>query len=389
MVPSARILLVDDYELLRTPLARYLTEAGFDVVQAADGVEALQQICVQIPDAIISDVVMPRMDGFQLRETIQCDKKLRHIPFLFLTGYDSEEEMLKGLDLEPDDFLSKSISQTVLVKKLETVIKRHRAERNAANADLADASAAAGVQLLPERPPAFNGYEIAHLYKPYKEIPGGDFYDYIRINPETLMIVLGDVQGKQWSAWMFSHAYMAYVRSAVRSLARSSAHPPTPASVLEQLNQAMCNDGKAAEVLCTLTLMQLHAHSHTILYANAAHVPALHVQPQQHTCAYIEDGGAPIGFRPDTVYVNREIELRDGEMLLLMTDGITDGDRIDEDWLGTTSLHCLAQSHRTDADVLKTLFEEAYRTVGMGGIEDDATLLSIRRTGADGGRPSQ
>jgi len=113
-----RILLVDDYPMVRAALVRCLTEGGFEVMEADEGVEALNCLHACTPDAIICDVSMPRMDGFQLREVLKADERHQSIPFIFLTAHDSEEEVLHGLNLEPDDYLSKNVSQAVLLKKI-------------------------------------------------------------------------------------------------------------------------------------------------------------------------------------------------------------------------------------------------------------------------------
>ncbi len=377
MNSQMRILLVDDYELIRSTLARCLKGAGFDVIEAGDGIEALHVLEGCVPDAIICDVTMPLMDGLELRTKLQADELFQSIPFLFLTARDSEEEVLRGLDLEPDDYLSKNTTQAVLIKKIDTVIKRHRAERKAATADLARASVDTGVQLLCERPPLFNGYSISHYHKPYREIPGGDFFDYIRFDETTLIIVLGDVMGKKWSAWMFAHAYMAYVRSAIRSLASIEDRTVTPAEILRRLNTMMCNDASTAEVLCTVSIVQLCSTSPEILYATAAHIPALFCRHESGKVVTLQHSGAPIGFRPGSEYHNRAITMAEGDRILLMTDGITEASDRNGNGYGEEAILGTIYAHRDDPNLLEAIYSESLRFSSSTLLDDDATILEI------------
>ncbi len=377
MNSQMRILLVDDYELIGSTLARCLKGAGFEVIEAGDGIEALHQLGECVPDAIICDVTMPRMDGLELRTLLQADELFQSIPFLFLTARDSEEEVLRGLDLEPDDYLSKNTTQAVLIKKIDTVIKRHRAERKAATADLARASVDTGVQLLSERPPLFSGFSISQYHKPYREIPGGDFFDYIRFDETTLIVVLGDVMGKKWSAWMFAHAYMAYIRSAIRSLASADGGRVTPAEILRRLNAMMCNDASTAEVLCTLSIVQLCSTSPVVLYATAAHIPGLFCRRATGKVFTLQHSGAPIGFRPESEYKNRAVTMAEGDRVLLMTDGITEACDKDGNGYGEEAILGTIYAHRDDPNLLETIYTESLHFSSSTLLDDDATLLEI------------
>ena len=372
-----RILLVDDYELIRSTFARCLKGAGFNVIEAADGIDALEQLRVCQPDAIICDVSMPLMDGLQLRAKLQADPRFHSIPFLFLTARDSEEEVLLGLDLEPDDYLSKNTTPAVLVKKVETVIKRHRAERKAATADLAKASVDAGVQLLPERPPLFPGFSITQFHKPYQDIPGGDFFDYIRCNDTALFIVLGDVMGKKWNAWMFAHAYMAYVRSAIHSLASPGENAVTPAAILKRLNTMIFNDPSTAEVLCTVSITLLSSASSQILNATAAHIPALFYRHKTGKVEAMRHSGAPVGFRMESEYSDRAIDMAEGDRFLLLTDGFTEASASDGKGFGEKALVRAIHAHRNAPILPEAIYQEALRFTSSSLLDDDATMLEI------------
>lgn len=116
------LLLVDDDEAFRQSLSGALEDAGFVVVHANHGQEALERIAGQPVDAVVSDVNMPFMDGFSLcRALREGDSTL---PILLLTSRDSEIDEVLGLDLGADDYMTKPFSIRVLVSRLRTLLRR-------------------------------------------------------------------------------------------------------------------------------------------------------------------------------------------------------------------------------------------------------------------------
>lgn len=85
MSESKTVLTVDDSRTIRDMLRMSLSEAGYRVVQAADGVEGLEVLRTELPDAIITDINMPRLDGFGFIEQVRLDERLRATPILVLT----------------------------------------------------------------------------------------------------------------------------------------------------------------------------------------------------------------------------------------------------------------------------------------------------------------
>ncbi|MFK8000314.1 MAG: response regulator, partial [Polyangiales bacterium] len=99
------LLLVDDDEAFRQSVSGALEDAGFEVVHASHGEEALQVVAAEVVHAVVSDVNMPFMDGFTLCRTLrEADSQL---PILLLTSRDSEIDEVLGLDLGADDYMTK------------------------------------------------------------------------------------------------------------------------------------------------------------------------------------------------------------------------------------------------------------------------------------------
>src|SRR5918995_1443472 len=100
------ILVVEDEHTLRR-LLEYRLGKQYDVRTAANGEEALDRVAESVPDLIISDIMMPRMDGFALQAALQEEKNTRAIPFIFLTAKADEQSRLRGMRTGVDDYITK------------------------------------------------------------------------------------------------------------------------------------------------------------------------------------------------------------------------------------------------------------------------------------------
>lgn len=119
------ILLVDDEVEITDIHQRYLIQAGYQVLVAHDGLEALELFKKKPIDLIITDVMMPRMDGYDLISEVQYLSPEQ--PFLFITAKTSEQDKIYGLSLEADDFIAKPFSPRELVLRVHNILRRlHR-----------------------------------------------------------------------------------------------------------------------------------------------------------------------------------------------------------------------------------------------------------------------
>ncbi|MHB1207530.1 MAG: response regulator, partial [Rhodospirillaceae bacterium] len=118
-----RLLVVDDSFTTRTLVKSILEASGYDVIDAADGMAAWQLLQEKGADLVVSDVEMPRMDGFALAEAIRGSKRLRNIPVILVTALESEKDKMRGLDAGADAYLPKStFDQTSLLQAIERLI---------------------------------------------------------------------------------------------------------------------------------------------------------------------------------------------------------------------------------------------------------------------------
>ncbi len=121
-----KVLVVDDESLIRSVIKEYLIIEKFEVIEAENGLEAIDKVINNNIDIIIMDIMMPKMDGYTACKEI---KKIKNnIPFIFLSARNEEYDKLIGFDLGIDDYVTKPFSPRELVARVKAIIKR--AEKN-------------------------------------------------------------------------------------------------------------------------------------------------------------------------------------------------------------------------------------------------------------------
>nr|WP_037082242.1 ATP-binding protein [Neorhizobium vignae] len=129
LVPTGHVLLADDNADMRAYVERLLSISGFTVETAADGEAALDAARLRRPDLIVSDVMMPRLDGFGLLSRIRADGELKDTPFILLSARAGEEARLEGIGAGADDYLVKPFSARELVARIAALIRQSRDRR--------------------------------------------------------------------------------------------------------------------------------------------------------------------------------------------------------------------------------------------------------------------
>lgn len=126
-----KILLVDDDPDILDAISMILQSQGYQVVTARDGVEALASLRGEMPDLMILDLLMPKMDGFAVCKELQDPRwaKYRDIPILILTSVREEAsrrryELETGLELDVDDYVEKPVSPDILLERVGRLIKK-------------------------------------------------------------------------------------------------------------------------------------------------------------------------------------------------------------------------------------------------------------------------
>jgi signal transduction histidine kinase len=123
MEHKSTILIVDDDPTARRMLQVFLSQEGYDLALAGNGPEALARLDELLPDAILLDVMMPGMDGFQVCRRLKADERWRHIPIILVTALATKEDLVRGLDAGADEFLSKPVNDLELRARVRSMLR--------------------------------------------------------------------------------------------------------------------------------------------------------------------------------------------------------------------------------------------------------------------------
>ena len=115
------VLVVDDEPRMIRFIRMNLELEGYQVVEASDGIEALDQVRKHMPDLVVMDVMMPKMDGF---ETLRLLREITTVPVILLTVRSDEDDRIRGLELGADDYITKPFSPRELVSRVNAVLRR-------------------------------------------------------------------------------------------------------------------------------------------------------------------------------------------------------------------------------------------------------------------------
>jgi two-component system phosphate regulon response regulator PhoB len=119
-----RILVVDDEEDLLELVNYNLSKEGYRVRCVATGEEALAEARQTLPDLIVLDLLLPAVDGLEVCRRLKADSRTQHIPIIMLTAKGEESDMVAGLELGADDYITKPFSPRVLLARVKTVLRR-------------------------------------------------------------------------------------------------------------------------------------------------------------------------------------------------------------------------------------------------------------------------
>jgi DNA-binding response OmpR family regulator len=125
-VDRKRILVVDDETYIVHILEFTLTMEGYEVLTAADGEEALRRLEQDHPDLVVLDIMMPKLDGYEVLRRIRADEEFRQLPVILLSAKGRPIDRETGLEIGADDYIVKPFSPRRLLEKIQDLLERVR-----------------------------------------------------------------------------------------------------------------------------------------------------------------------------------------------------------------------------------------------------------------------
>lgn len=372
-----KILLAEDAAASRFLLQRALEELGHECVVAEDGVQAWDLYRSSNPEVVISDWIMPGLDGDELCRRIRADEDHPYTYFVMLTSLEDKEHVLRGMQAGVDDYLTKPLDRNELTARLIAagrVTALHRRIVEQQQELQSEVAMAAGIQagLLPSEPPTLDGADIAGLCLPAANV-GGDYYDLMVDEQGRLVILVADVAGHS----IGSALLMAMARSVLRREVESGC---SPGEVLRATNRAMFQDLVNAGLFITMFCARYDRLDGRLTYANAGHNPPVLASPDG-TTQELDGDGAAIGFLDDLPFEEREETIAPGGSLLLYTDGAVEALDPAEEPFGEERLaELVAVMGAAGAQALVGAVVDALNDfTGAAPQRDDITLVALRR----------
>ncbi len=337
---TAQVLLAEDDPLMQQLMTTVLEKLGYSVIAANDGQEAMQILESSTTNLVVSDWMMPNMDGIELCRRIRARPSEKYVYIILLTGRHDSSALVDGMEAGADDFLTKPPDLAELRVRLKAgervlALERELASRNerlsAANRQLEkahtqlkrdlEASALAQRRLLP-RPAELLGLRYDWLFFPSSHV-GGDTFGVVRQSPTSLAFFQIDVAGHGVPAALLSFTLQRLLSSGGLQVGiqPNGTDRPTwnPAAIVSELNRRFQADEDA--IYFTMIFGVIDEATGKVVFTQAGHPPPLHVQ-SDGTVLMVGEGGPVVGLFNDADYENIELALAPGDRLVLYSDGI-------------------------------------------------------------------
>jgi len=385
-----RILIADDQQDVLDALRLLLKGHGYNIETVNSPADLLATVARQEFDILLIDLNYAR-DTTSGREGLDVLSRLREIadppPVVAMTGWATVGLAVEAMQYGVSDFVEKPWTNTRLLEILHKQIglgrERRELRRRAAEEARAREEALIHLQeqereiaeakaiqekLLPREIPQMPGYEIATAWQSARLV-GGDYFDILPLDDQTLGICIADVAGKGMPAALL----MSNLQAAVRGLSSLSIAPDLLCS---RLNSIVYRNTESDRFI-TFFYAHLDGSTRRLAYVNAGH-NAPFVVRSDGSHERLRDGGAVLGVFASRNYEMGSAQLSAGDRVILFTDGVTEACNPAGEEFGEARLLRLLEDHRTlSANELQGKIIAVVAEFSGGRWQDDATLLVL------------
>ncbi len=372
VVPASHysVLIVEDNHDMRNFLA-FLLKDQYNVHFAVNGEEGLQSAEELRPDIIISDIMMPVMNGYEMTAKLKAKNNLRRIPVILLTAKADITEKIEGLEFGADDYLTKPFSSRELLTRINGLLKTRDYElalekRNREIEEDLRTARLIQTRLLPQEIPVVSGYRFHPLYIPMDEV-GGDFYDF-NVSSRYIEIFISDVSG---------HGLVSAFIALIAKMALDSITERDSCMwVMQLLNSIICKSTVNTNYM-TAFFCLVDRETGLMSYSNTGHMPPLVYRRSSDTFFELKTKGKPLGLFEDFQPVEDSIQLEHGDRVVFYTDGITECMGEKSELFGEGRFRAfIKENWETEPEVFSSsLVEELRAFSGREGFGDDLCML--------------
>lgn len=385
------IMIVDDSDYSRALLRQQLAKLGHEVLEAEDGKQAWEIIQRETVNIVITDWVMPNMDGLELCRLIRSANLPRYIYIILLTIKDEKSDMVTGIEAGADNFLVKPCSLAQLRVMLftgkrvlnyeRTLLDRNRRLARA-HKELKLGLRAAGnfhKTLLPADHQRIGATSFFCRSKPC-DYATGDMYNFFRLDDHTIVFYLLDVAGHGVPAAMLSFTlshFLSAIPMGDLDATDTMLNFFSPADITSSLNRRF--QGRSDDWLSfTMIYGLIHEDQQKVTFTQAGHPPLIY-QPKGQPSQALGDGGFPVGFFADVTYDEYEFSYKPGDRVFIYSDGITECQNPKKQPYTIDRLRKqFDQASILSLDrTLNLVLDEVKKWSGSDKFDDDISLLAI------------
>lgn len=382
------ILLVDDDKLGRMVAKRRLSKLKYRILEASNGKEALGVLERESVDLVLSDWMMPELEGPELCEAIKRDERYRRIHFILMTTLDQPAKIAEGLSRGADDFLAKTASEQEIISRVKAGLRARQLMFDLAESNRLLAQKQAELHselrsasdfvrsLLPQRGELVPGVQLDWEILPSSHL-GGDLFQATRWGDDHIGLMVLDMSG---------HGIGAALRAVSLAMFFKGEHIqktfPTydPGEIVTFLNRKypLTEEGD----YFTLWIGVWQCSTRLLRYASAGHPGSILVKPDRPSVVL---GGRswPIGFSIEGVYQTNSVPVHGGNRLYLYSDGLYEVMNTHGEIWGRKRLQETFEevAKRELKWGLNSIIEKSRAWSVQGNFEDDVALLGLEFLG--------
>ena len=383
---TAKILVVDDEPRNVKILQIQLNARGYTVYTAADGLQALEVVKEEMPDLILLDINMPKMDGFEVVKQVRANEATEFIPIVMITALrDTHENRIKSIEAGADDFIEKPFDSLEVLARVRSLlrIKHYQDTLAKYNARLQEElQMARSIQeiLIPQDGvQELSGFRVASHCCPEMAV-GGDFFDVWEIAPNRLGVFISDVMGHGVSAafvTVFIKTILAEFQQQIEN---------NPGHLLEILNTRF-NDLISSRLFMFATAFCgiIDLDKGEFVCANAGHSFPFLYNAQEKTYHPVGDKntGNGLGIWRDSVYETTHYPFDQLSKIFLYTDGVYEAKNPKGEEFTIDRLRGLvdAWTDQSVAELVTSVSEAVDTFTDNCPKDDDLTLIAIEVSG--------
>jgi sigma-B regulation protein RsbU (phosphoserine phosphatase) len=377
---APRTLIADDQPDVLAALRLLLKGAGYQTEAADSPAAVLDAIKHEKFDLVLMDLNYARdttsgKEGLDLIERIHAVDHA--LPIVVMTAWATVDLAVESMRLGVRDFVQKPWENSRLLRKLKTQIDYGRRLRDTEAAKQSrerqlklelDEAREIQRRLMPRKMPHLPGFSLANAWQPARGV-SGDYLAAFKLDDARVALCVADVAGKGFPAALL----MSNMQAALKSLTSENI---SPGELCSKLNLLMCSNTPLRKFI-TCFYSELDLATRTLRFTNAGHNAPMLVR-RDGACIRLDEGGRVIGAFCDSTFIEGDVQLYEGDKLLLFTDGVTEARNAEGEEFGDRRLlECLRSYVGRNAAELRTLIREEVTEFCEGNFDDDAALMVV------------